>query len=379
MTTPLNKMASGRNLLCRPRQGGRGSHEQKMPKKDFVLSQPILEGFVEAPMRAFSGVSHRSDLACEVPLDSGNRRSLWRRQYRRPSSFSEKCPAGHRQASRGTSKLLSDDNPGTARWPFDSRRHVGSKRRQTYRRLGAASFGQRTSKGFVCGHSFDQNRSLGVCLRPSRLSAQKSLPAGDFQKQNRFGFGDLGTGLLPFPKRAYGRHGHLVCLRSYSQSYPRGGLDFCRGLETKPLRFPQPNENRRPSSGQEADELQTGESLQEKTVPDRFPNRLASSSGASQTFYHPSRKRASFLCHQQARHDGIRNGGDLLPAFCDRNLSQGHQTAFGLWGNVYALLDRRPNTLDDSGDRLQPRRLVLEASIEKFPTEDSSFQKHHGL
>src|SRR3989338_2511261 len=99
MTTPLNKMASGRNLLCRPRQGGRGSHEQKMPKKDFVLSQPILEGFVEAPMRAFSGVSHRSDLACEVPLDSGNRRSLWRRQYRRPSSFSEKCPRSEKHTS----------------------------------------------------------------------------------------------------------------------------------------------------------------------------------------------------------------------------------------------------------------------------------------
>ncbi len=114
-------MASGRNLLCRPRQGGRGSHEQTMLEKDFILSQPILEGFVEAPTWAFSGLPHGADLACEVPLDSGNCRSLWRQQHRRPSSFSEKCSAGLRRASRGASKLLSDDDPRTARRPFDSR------------------------------------------------------------------------------------------------------------------------------------------------------------------------------------------------------------------------------------------------------------------
>src|SRR3989338_9182434 len=81
-----SKMASGRNLLCRPRQGGHGSHENKSSQKSFVLSREFLESRYQTPESLSLDLPRRSTLACKIPFHSGNRLGVWPGEYGRPSS-----------------------------------------------------------------------------------------------------------------------------------------------------------------------------------------------------------------------------------------------------------------------------------------------------
>src|SRR3989339_835345 len=72
MTSPSNKMASGRKLLWSHIQGGHGSHGKASPEENYVQCEMFLERFDEAPAQTFSALYRGVDLAYQVSLYPGN-------------------------------------------------------------------------------------------------------------------------------------------------------------------------------------------------------------------------------------------------------------------------------------------------------------------
>src|SRR3989338_7360781 len=231
----LNKMASGRNLLCRPRQGGHGSHGQETTQKDFVLSFEFLESPEQTPKEISSGLFGRSALSGEVSLHPGNRYRVWRRQHRRPSpvsdSLAQESPKTSRRKSTPDCKIA--DFSGAS---FDYRRYPLSSGRQENRRFWHSSRSRRFYPWPLCRHQYSQNRNPASCLGHPGLPAQKDFSEGGFQKQSPDCHRNPYRSHSNLPRQAHRLDGCLVYLRSYSQPYYSGRVELSCRHQTKPHR-----------------------------------------------------------------------------------------------------------------------------------------------
>src|SRR3989338_6652941 len=86
----LKQMASSRNLLCRPRQGGRGSHENQSSQESFDLSFLFLDCSDQAAENSRLGLSDWPDLADQVSFDPRNRQSSRQNTSGQPAALFER-------------------------------------------------------------------------------------------------------------------------------------------------------------------------------------------------------------------------------------------------------------------------------------------------
>src|SRR3989338_3481434 len=182
-TSSSNKKASGRNLLCRQRQGGHGSHGQKSTQESFVLPFGILEEREQTSKDLFFDLPYRSHLAGEVSLDPGDCPRIWRGQYRWPSPVPEGFSQEDPTPPRGKS---ASNQPQGAGGPFVfyPRRHLLSPERKEDRRPGYSPLGRRLRQRTLCRHQHYQDRDSTLHVGDSGLPAQRRFAQGGFQEQS---------------------------------------------------------------------------------------------------------------------------------------------------------------------------------------------------
>ena len=378
MTTfSLNKMASSRNLLCRPRQGGQhGSHGQKSTQESFVLSFRALESSLEATENLFSDLSGWTHLACEVSIDQGDCQRVWRRQYRWSPPIYQSLSQENQEASRRKSVPIGR-NALFQTASFHSGRYALPKEGKENRRDWNPSWGGWVYQGFVCGdrNSESGNQTLG--LGNSRLPAKKHLFQDyPFQKQDRDRTRNSERSDSEIPHAAHGLDGCLVCLRTDSQFDWGGRMDIPCCYQAKPNRGSERKENISYSPGKGSEAIQGHPGFQEKNVSgDEASCSSAQDRNRAPLYLQIEEGRNTVLCHEQPEDDRISNGQALSRARLDRDLPPRHETASRFWRDVYAFLGRRPNTLDSCHDRIQHHCLVERNKIQKLSSDDSSFQR----
>jgi len=373
MITASNKMASGRNLLWRPIQGGRGSHENQCSQKSFVLSRGFLESYQQAAESLSVDLPCRLDLACEIPLYSGDRLGVRSEEHRWPSSihdglFEEKSKTSERKPAPDSRNVYRKK-----RAP-DPRRYSLPEKRKEDRGAWYSPRGRRLHPGTLRCHEHSQDRNSTFLLGNPGISSQGNLQIWNLQEQNPTGHRNPDRGHPNLAGQTYGLDGCLVYLRSYSQSYYSGRMDVSGRDQAKPSCGDPRKENFSSSPGQGTEKIQNDPCSQKEMLSrDQTPGSAAKNRNCSSVYFQIQEGRCPVLYHQQPHDDRSTNGRTLPPAGLDRDFPPRHQAAPRIWRGLYAFLGRSPNTLDPCRDRLQLDRLVEREQIQEFSSDDSPF------